>query len=56
MTDASKLRRGMVEQHIAARGVRSVAVLEAMRNVPREEFLPWNLREFAYEDTPLPIA
>jgi protein-L-isoaspartate(D-aspartate) O-methyltransferase len=46
----------MVEQHIAARGVRSVAVLEAMRNVPREAFLPANLREFAYEDSPLPIA
>ena len=32
------------------------AVLEAMRSVPREEFLPDNLREFAYEDSPLPIA
>ena len=46
----------MVGQHIAARGVRSPAVLEAMGNVPREEFLPGKLREFAYEDAPLPIA
>ena len=46
----------MVEQFIAARGIRSIAVLEAMRNVPREAFLPENLREFAYEDSPLPIA
>jgi protein-L-isoaspartate(D-aspartate) O-methyltransferase len=27
-----------------------------MRAVPRELFLPENLREFAYEDSPLPIA
>jgi protein-L-isoaspartate(D-aspartate) O-methyltransferase len=46
----------MVERHIAHRGVRSALVLEAMRSVPREEFLPHELREFAYEDAPLPIA
>jgi protein-L-isoaspartate(D-aspartate) O-methyltransferase len=46
----------MVEHQIAARGVRSALVLEAMRKVAREEFLPSHLREFAYEDTPLPIA
>jgi protein-L-isoaspartate O-methyltransferase len=26
-----------------------------MRSVPREAFLPEQLREFAYEDAPLPI-
>ncbi|TFH42630.1 MAG: protein-L-isoaspartate(D-aspartate) O-methyltransferase, partial [Lysobacterales bacterium] len=46
----------MVENHIAGRGVRSAAVLRAMGKVPREAFLPGHLREFAYEDTPLPIA
>ncbi|MTD95781.1 protein-L-isoaspartate(D-aspartate) O-methyltransferase [Hyphomicrobium sp. xq] len=46
----------MVEHHIAARGVRSPLVLEAMATVPREEFLPSHLREYAYEDTPLPIG
>jgi protein-L-isoaspartate(D-aspartate) O-methyltransferase len=45
----------MVEHHIFARGVRSELVLEAMRTVPREIFLPPDLREFAYEDAPLPI-
>ena len=49
-------RSDMVEHQIAARGVRSKLVLEAMRKVPREEFLPLSLREFAYEDSPLPIA
>ncbi len=46
----------MVERNIAARGVQDELVLEAMRKVPRELFLPKNLREFAYEDSPLPIA
>jgi len=50
------LRAAMVERNIAARGVRDDLVLEAMRKVPRELFLPKNLREFAYEDSPLPIA
>ena len=56
MTDLAKLRADMVERQIAARGVRSEAVLDAMRKVPREAFLPEHLREFAYEDSPLPIA
>jgi protein-L-isoaspartate(D-aspartate) O-methyltransferase len=50
------LRAAMVERDIAARGVRDDRVLEAMREVPRELFLPTKLREFAYEDSPLPIA
>ena len=45
----------MVENAIIARGVRSELVLNAMRAVPREEFLPERLREFAYDDSPLPI-
>jgi protein-L-isoaspartate(D-aspartate) O-methyltransferase len=45
----------MVDNQIAARGVRDTAVLGAMREVPRERFVPEPLGEFAYEDTPLPI-
>lgn len=56
MSDLSKLRGDMVEHQIAARSIRSAAVLGALRKVPREEFLPERLREFAYEDSPLPIA
>ena len=54
--DFLRRRREMVEHQIAARGVRSELVLEAVRKVPREKFLPPHLQEFAYEDTPLPIA
>jgi protein-L-isoaspartate(D-aspartate) O-methyltransferase len=52
----ASLRAEMVERNIVARGVRDALVLEAMRKVPRELFLPNSLREFAYEDSPLPIG
>ena len=55
-TDSARLRNDMVDLQIARRGVRSPRVLEAMRTVPREAFLPEPMREFAYEDAPLPIA
>ncbi len=51
-----RLRKEMVENAIFARGVRSELVLNAMRSVPRERFLPAHLREFAYDDAALPIA
>src|SRR5450631_2360820 len=54
--DFQKLRVEMLDRHIAHRGVRSALVLAAMRSVPRENFLPEDLREFAYDDAPLPIA
>jgi protein-L-isoaspartate(D-aspartate) O-methyltransferase len=53
--DFRRQRREMVKSAIVARGVRSELVLSAMRDVPREAFLPKQLREFAYEDAPLPI-
>jgi protein-L-isoaspartate(D-aspartate) O-methyltransferase len=48
-------RQWMVDRQIAARGVRSSLVLDAMNTVPREEFIAESLREFAYDDRPLPI-
>jgi protein-L-isoaspartate(D-aspartate) O-methyltransferase len=55
MLAAASLRRSMVDHQIVGRGVRDAQVLEAMRTVPREAFVPEHLGEFAYEDTPLPI-
>jgi protein-L-isoaspartate(D-aspartate) O-methyltransferase len=54
--DFETLRKGMVDRQIAGRGVRDRRVLEAMRTVPREAFVPENIAEFAYDDTPLPIG
>jgi protein-L-isoaspartate(D-aspartate) O-methyltransferase len=55
MPDLTNERLRMVRDQIAARGVRNLGVLEAMRRVPREAFLPDEFGEFAYQDTPLPI-
>ena len=41
--DTSQQRHRMVERHVEARGVHDSAVLDAMRAVPREAFLPEQL-------------
>lgn len=56
MTDYSRLRDRMVQNQIAGRGLRSELVLDAMRNVPRERFLPNGQADYAYDDSPLPIG
>lgn len=45
----------MVATQIAARGIDEPHVIRAMQSVPREAFVPDELTEFAYDDTPLPI-
>ena len=55
MTDFNKLRERMVERTIEGRGIGGKRVLDAFRAVPREEFVSDAVREFAYEDSPLPI-
>jgi len=46
----------MVATQIAARGVKDVRVLQALRDVPRHLFVPPHLRDDAYDDRPLPIG
>ena len=46
----------MVERDIVRRGVRDVRVLDAMRKVPRERFLPFERAHLAYTDAPVTIA
>lgn len=61
----AELRREMVEQiarhaQLAARetgkATLSETVMEVMKAVPRHEFVPVELRAFAYSDSPLPIG
>src|SRR5882757_8045073 len=56
MADPVHARNHMVDVHVARRGVRDQRVLDAMRSVPREAFVEPGFEEFAYEDSPLPIA
>lgn len=46
----------MVDEQIAARGVKDQRVLAAMRKVPRHEFLPEVIRGMAYGDHALPLG
>ena len=55
--DAYKgLRENMVKNQIEARNVYNAATLKAMRTVPRHEFVPSDMRAYAYEDRPLAIG
>ena len=49
-------RAQMVERDISDRGVEDPLVLSAMLAVPREEFVPNDYRDQAYNDYPLPIG
>ena len=49
-------RARMVEEQIAARGIREPAVLEVMTRVARHEFVPREYQSLAYADRPLPIG
>jgi protein-L-isoaspartate(D-aspartate) O-methyltransferase len=48
-------RRRRLVDLIARKGIRDSAVLDAIGQVPREEFVPDSWREEAYQDTALPI-
>jgi protein-L-isoaspartate(D-aspartate) O-methyltransferase len=55
--DSPELKRErMVRTQLAERGIRDPRVLDAMRRVPRHEFVPETFRQEAYEDHPLPIG
>ncbi len=49
-------REAMVERHIAGRGIKDKAVLNAMRAVERHRFVPTDKMAQAYADHPLPIG
>jgi len=58
MTDTTRQpeRDDMVSQQLIARGIQDTAVLQAMRQVPRHQFVPVAHVSEAYEDHPLSIG
>lgn len=56
MSSFEQLRQQMIDYQLVARGLHDQSVLNALNNVPREKFIPTELVEFAYKDSPLPIA
>lgn len=55
MSDFASQRATMVERQLRGRGIHDERVLAAMAEVPREAFVPSDLRGRAYEDSALPI-
>lgn len=55
MPDFAALRDAMVDRQLAGRGISNIPLLAAMRDVPREQFVSDAVKDFAYEDGPLPI-
>lgn len=49
-------RRHMVERQIRKRGIHDARVLDAMLTIPREEFVPYDVRVSSYQDEPLQIG
>jgi protein-L-isoaspartate(D-aspartate) O-methyltransferase len=49
-------RQKMVQQQLMPRGIHDERVLTAMAKVPREEFVPENMRGQSYADSALPIG
>ncbi len=56
MREFAILRDIMIREQLEYRGISDPAVLAAMRDVPRQEFVPADLRGYAYDDGPLPIG
>ncbi|MBA4312490.1 MAG: protein-L-isoaspartate O-methyltransferase [Chlorobiaceae bacterium] len=55
-SENDRLREQMVKHQIEARDVKSKPVLNAMKKVPRHEFVPEKYHKEAYNDHPLPIG
>jgi protein-L-isoaspartate(D-aspartate) O-methyltransferase len=49
-------RENMVSVQIAGRGIVDERILDAMRTIPRHNFVPKENQQNAYEDFPLPIG
>jgi len=49
-------QRSMVANQLIRRQIKSEAVLDAMHSVPRHLFLPENMIDYAYDDSPMPIG
>ncbi|HEY5743679.1 MAG TPA: protein-L-isoaspartate(D-aspartate) O-methyltransferase [Terrimicrobiaceae bacterium] len=49
-------REQMVKSQLLRGGINDPQVLQAMKDVPRHEFVPVSLRSYAYQDGPLPIG
>ena len=55
-TSFEEARHRMVDRQLAQRGITDERALQVMRELPRHQFVPEDLWDMAYRDTPLPIG
>src|SRR5258705_10475068 len=51
-----RMSEGWIDDQLVARGIRDARVLDAMRRVPRHEFVQHDTQRLAYADRALPIG
>lgn len=56
MRDLTKIKEKLIQRYIDEGIVSNSDVINAFMRVSREEFVPPNMKESAYDDHPLPIA
>jgi len=54
--DYTELRKQMVQNQLVTRNITDSKVLSAMKNIPREKFIPQQWRNCSYEDRAIPIG
>ena len=54
--DYTVQRDHMVKSQLLARDINDPVTIKAMREVERHQFVPQNIRKYAYSDRPLPIG
>lgn len=53
---AASKRINMIDNQIISRGIKDTRIIQAMKKVPRHQFIPEKHRSRAYDDNPVPIG
>jgi len=56
MVNTDQLLHDMVENQLKSRGIKDKRLLEVIGKIPRHLFVPDNIKEYAYDDSALPIG
>ena len=56
MLEFNEYKENMIKQQLRTNGIGNKIILDLFNTLPRHEFVPDHLREFAYSDTPIQLA
>src|SRR3989344_5985324 len=55
MYSTKQMKQSLINYWLKSKTITNKKVINAFKKIPRENFLPKTLKEYAYEDRPLPI-